>query len=262
MSTKVLFENGVLGRQIGFSNQQNLSTPGAGTSLWNQAPVLEALTNPTAYILRREDFFSYTTAQAGFATAGTSATVAIDHLPGGVVKLTTTNSDNGEAYLIGAQDEWLFAANKPLWFEAKLAVTEANTNDADWMIGLMDLAAAACIQDNGAGPLASFDGCVFYKLEETMSVKFLVSNAATQSTATTVKTTYVSGTYYRLGFVFDPNDGTTGIITPWFDGVAQTSHNILLSGLTDEMQIVFGVKASSSNTEIMRVDWVQVLGVR
>ena len=101
---------------------------------------------------------------------------------------------------------------------------------------------------------------MWFKVDGGTVWQFETSNAGTQVTNTSAGT-FTSATAYRLGFIFDPNDGTTGKITPYLNGVEGTTHSITLASLT-EMRLVLGVKAGGANAETLKMDYVQVLAVR
>lgn len=242
--------------------RDNVYSGTRGRSLWEFAPLLAAL-DPGYYHQFYDDFFSFdptaTIGQYVIVEDGTPTQAVID-AAGGVLSMACGANDNDEAYVASVTENWLFAASKPLWFEARVALTEAATDDANIIVGLSDTVGANSLLDNGAGPMASYDGAVFFKVDGGTVWQFETSKAGTQVTNTSVGA-FVTNTFYRVGFVFDPADGTTGIITPYLNGVAGTAHNITLSGL-GEMQILLGVKAGGANAETLRVDYVKALQVR
>ena len=113
-----------------------------------------------------EDFHGYTDGYIWTKTAGDAgASVAQDADGlGGVILLTTGATDNNEAYL-ASPELFKFLANRPIEFEILLQFSEANTDDANDCAGLMDAVGANSIQDNGAGPKASYSGAVFFKAD-------------------------------------------------------------------------------------------------
>ena len=233
-----------------------------GTSLWELAPQLAAL-DPGAFHQFFDDFHQYddtaAVGQYGLVKDGAPAVAAID-AAGGVLSIATTGTDNDESYVASIAQNWLFATTKPLWFEARVALTEANTDDANIIVGLSDTVGANTLLDNGAGPAASYDGAAWFKVDGGTVWQFETSNAGTQATTTNVGA-FVTNTWYRLGFIFDPNNGTTGLVTPYLNGVAGAAKNITLAGL-EEMHILLGAKAGGGNAETLRCDYVKVLQVR
>lgn len=238
-------------------------SPTLGTSLWETAPMQAALLDPSNFLLFRDDFFDLnvvaTTGKWVVTKDGSVAGSVLDR-HGGWAQIITDVNDNDEFYLASIGESWLFAASKPIWFEAKVELTEVATDKANILVGLTDANGANALLDNGAGPAASYSGAVFFKVDGTLAWQFETSNAGTQVTNTSVGA-YASGTAARVGFVFDPADGTTGSITPYFNGVEGTAHAITLASLT-EMNLVIGVKAGSAAAETLKFDWVQCLAVR
>lgn len=216
-----------------------------------------------------DDFLDLdTTATTGKwdATAlDTSCTIAIGDTAGGAVVLTNVATDNKETWLSNVAEVFKVAASKPIYFEARVKCTEANTNTANWFVGLSDTVAVDTITD--AAALASLDGIGFFKKEGALTFDFVVSNGST-TTSTASVGTEVSGTYVRLGFTVEPGLDKTGALaatkarcTPYVDGVAGTALDLLISGM-DEMHVVFGVKNGSGHANVLTVDYVQVAQTR
>lgn len=234
-----------------------------GSSLWELAPILAALCSPENYLLFRDDFLDVNTV----ATSGRwkitkdgSVTQTILDRKGGWLNAVTDVNDNDEVYVASQAESFLFEASKPVWFEAQVELTEAATNKANILVGFVDVAGANSLLDNGGGPPASYSGAVWFKVDSGTVWQFETSNAGTQSTTTSAGA-FASATTYRLGMIFDPNDGITGKVTPYLNGTAGTVKDITLASLT-EMHLCFGVKAGSAAAETLKVDWVHVLAVR
>lgn len=193
-----------------------------------------------------------------------TAGLTMDDAVGGVFSIATQPStplNNDEVYVSSLKEHYLFASGKPLYFEARVKLTEANVDDANIVIGLSDIVAADTLVDNGAGLVTSYDGALWFKVDGGTVWQFGVSNATTQ-TETTSAGAFTSGSHHVLAFFFDPGDGTTGVITPFFNGAVGTAHNILLSGLA-EMHWLLGVKCGAdTQVETIKADYVNVSGVR
>jgi hypothetical protein len=227
------------------------------------APQVNSL-DPSLYHTWFDDFnmFDATATVGRYAVVkdGAVSTPSMLDAAGGVLSMATDVNNNDEIYLSSIAENWIFAASKPLWFEARLALTEANVDDANIIAGLSDGVGANSLQDNGAGPAASYDGAVWFKVDGGTVWQFESSNAGTQVTTSSAGA-FVSDTFYRVGFLFNPNDGTTGIVTPYLNGVKGTAQNITLAGL-EEMHILLGVKAGGAAAETLRVDYVKVIQAR
>lgn len=247
---------------VGFASA-NLGT--GVSDLWRTAPILTAVCDIGAFHQFLDDFYEVadTTATdlSRYATVadGAGALTQLD-AAGGVAVITSGATDNDEIYISSMSESFKFAASKPLWFEARIIPIEVATDKLNLIIGLSDTVGANTLQDNGAGPAASYDGAVFFKVDAGTTWSFETSNAGTQVTTNSLGTA-TTATAVRLGFIFDPDDGTTGKITPYINGVAGTAHSITLSGL-EEMHILFGIKAGSGAAETSKIDYVRVLQVR
>ncbi len=97
--------------------------------------------------------------------ADSGSSVATTTAAGGGVLLTTGATDNNEASISLTNKIFKFAADKSMTFDAMLQYAEANTDDANVMLGFSSTFAANAMIDDGAGPAASFSGVVFYKVD-------------------------------------------------------------------------------------------------
>jgi hypothetical protein len=235
-------------------------SPVRHTTMWELAPMRAALLDPANFFFYRNDFFDLDDTNDWATVADGAGAPTVTDAVGGVMAVTSGGTNNNEVYTSSITENWKFAASKPLWFEARVALTEANVDDANLVVGVSDTVGADTLLDDGGGPAASYDGAVWFKVDGGVVWQFESSNAGTQVTTASAGA-FASNTWYRVGFVFDPDDGTTGILTPYLDGLAGTAQNITLAGL-EEMHLVFGAKAGGSNVEALRVDWVQALAVR
>ena len=238
-------------------------SPAIGASIGERFPDLAAANPATAFTFF-DDFFAYDdTATVGnyVKVADSGGSETISDAAGGVFAIATDGDDNDEVYISSIKEFFLFAADKPIWFQARVKLAEAATDDSNIIIGLSDTVGANTLLDNGAGPAASYDGAVFFKVDGGTVWQFESSNAGTQVTTSSAGA-FVTDTWYEIGFIFDPTTaGTTGIITPYLDGVAGTAQNITLSGL-QEMHILLGAKAGGANAETLQVDYVRCVQIR
>jgi|SRR6185503_5274309 len=224
------------------------------------APNVNAL-DPSLYFTYFNDFTTLLDLTNDWAAVKDGAVVPIQlDAFGGVLSIPTDVNNNDEHYLSSIAENWIFAANKPLWFEALVACTEANVDDANLIFGLSDTVAANSLLDNGAGPMASYDGAVWFKVDGGTVWQFETSNAGTQVTTASAGA-FLSNTFYRIGFLFNPGAGTTGTITPYLNGIKGAAHSITLAGL-EEMHILLGAKAGGGAAEVPRVDYVKIIQKR
>lgn len=229
----------------------------SGTGMWSDYPP-DNPQDPSLYFGIFDDFFFFTEGDLWTTTedADKSGTDAVMDEAGGVYQNYCDGDDNDESYCISEGESFKFTSGKKMWFEARLRVDEANTDDANVMVGVSDSAGADMIKDTGGGPADSYDGAVFFKVDGGDKWQFETSNAATQVTNATLGD-YTDDTFAKVGFYFD--GGTT--ITPYFNGTAGTAHTISLTGL-EEMHLFFGVKTGSTNEEAVEIDYIKCIQER
>lgn len=239
----------------------NLTAPtvkvGSGSGMWADYPI-DNPADPSLYFGMFDDFTEFTEADTWTTTedSNKSGTDGVMDEVGGVYANFCDGDDNDESYCISEGEVFKFTTGKKMWFEAKLRVDEANTDDANVMVGVSDSAEADMILDNGGGPAASYDGAVFFKVDGGTKWQFETSNAGDQVTNATLGT-YADDTFARVGFYFD---GAT-TITPYFNGTAGTAHTISCTGL-EEMHLFFGIKAGDTNEESVEIDYIKCIQER
>lgn len=249
-----------LATQIVWKNGNMVVRDGAvspTSSLWDTCPLAAIRNDPSVGILLEDHFLWYTTAHgltstvADGGTATVSATAAY-----GILQLNTTDSiDEDETYVGSTATLFLPAAGKDIWFESRVMFTEANTDDANVIVGLSSLYSANILQDAGAGPAADYSGCVLYKVDGGTTWNCETSTdvgGGTQSTTAAVATR-VSGSYARLGFHMTSNTR----VDYYIDGVCVATHPATNISTT-AMGLLFGIKNGGANPEILNVDWYRV----
>jgi hypothetical protein len=148
---------------------------------------------------------------------------------------------------------------------ARIKLAEANTDDSNWCLGLTDILTGGNMQADGAGPAATQDAAMFYKVDGTMSIKFETSNA-TAKTNTTVAA-FTSDVWYQVRFNVNPLNSSAALVTPTVynetTGVQTigTEHRVLLASWGG-MYLVFGVKAGAANAETLSIDYIQYSAAR
>jgi len=252
-----------VGKQIGINFQAATADGGkVAAQVWGPRGGNDMLSAKGSLCEFFDDFLDFNTvATTGkwnvtVADAGAGGTTGMTDAANGVVQVYCDGDDNDEAYVSSVAECWKFQTAKRLYFETKVKLTEANTDDANFIIGLSDTVAANSLQNDGDGPMASYDGAVFFKVDGTMKIQFETSNAAAQVTNATLAD-FASATEYTLGFFYDFNDGVTAKVTPFVNGVAGTTHDLTIAGL-EEMHILFGVKAGGANEEALLVDYIHI----
>lgn len=264
------------GRRFGIGTDGSLILDGRrianGTvpDLWKHAPSSNEQ-DASLFFEIFDDFLNPASATASDVQAwtaindGGTGTPAFQDAAGGIFNVVTAAADNDYAAYSSVAENFLFAAAKELWFEARFRISEATTSESTWWFGLTDTVTTGGMQANTSGPLASYDGALIWKTPETaLTVNFETSNAGTQNTLSAFATS-ISNTWHRCGFYFD-GTATTSTITPYFHNgtswTVGTAQSITLSGL-EEMHLVFGVKAGpTAAAETLQIDYVKCLQLR
>ncbi len=128
-------------------------------------------------------------------------------------------------------------------------------------LGLMDAVAANALQNDGAGPKASYSGAVFYKVDGETVWRCESSIGASQVTTQT-SVTAGGSTAQRLTIEFQPITSSLGEVRFFIDDALVAKHAITFSSAT-EMQVVLGVKdGDASDEETLNVDYVACYQLR
>lgn len=180
---------------------------------------------------------------------------------GGICPLVPSDgtvADNDEIYLSSVIELFKFVEDKPIYAEALIQFTEANTDDANVCFGLMDGVAANAIQDDGAGPKSSYSGAVIYKVDGGTKWNCETSLAASQTT-TASQHTAGGSSYQRLGIECLPVSSTIMEVAFFLDGQQMLDangkpikHAFTYTSATD-MNLFIGAKNGSANNETVNV---------
>lgn len=210
------------------------------------------------------DHFTHYVSADEWTTVASDAGAAVDgDGKGGLVTITAsdgTEGDNDETYLKQTQENFLFVADKPIYFGGRIQYTEANTDDANIAVGLKDAVAANSILDDGGGPAASYSGAVIFKADGDTTWSFETSVGGTQTTNQS-STTAGGSAFQNLEIFIEAHNATQLKAIPKVDGKelldsttgAPILHYITIGSAT-EMQAFFGVKNGDTNLETLVVD--------
>jgi hypothetical protein len=216
-----------------------------------------------------EDDFIRDVDSADWVTTLTdTGTASVGDAVGGILAIVPSDgtvADNDEAYVESANEVFKFTANKPLLFEARIQFTEANTDDANILVGVMDAVGANSLVDNGGGPPSSYSGANLHKVDGGTVWIAETSNSTTQITTelsaanlnNLAKRAVTAGgaAYQTLKIEYMPYSSTNAYVTFFVDGVAVAQHDYIFTSAT-EMQVVLGVKNGGTNLETLNVDYV------
>ncbi len=218
-----------------------------------------------------DDFTEYADTQRFTKTAADAgSSVALDAAGvGGVLQLVTGATNNNEAYVESTAELFKFAADKPLRLDARVQYSEAATNAANVIVGLMDAPGANTLLDDGGGPKASYSGAVFFK-EDGQTVWSAESSIGSSQTTTQLTAansldgsphTAGGSGYQDLSIEFQPNTSTEGEIRFWINDVLVAKHAISFGSAT-EMTVFAGVKAGGANSETLNIDYMSCMQLR
>ena len=259
---------------------------GPSPALWNRADVIEALAHPDRAYHAFDDFVSFNglltttvgdyTGQAGGYYSYQDASNTITQIAtevGGVISIATDATDNDESWLqlggsTGVFGKIASTAGKLLIFEARFRISTIASRNM--FIGLAEegFAVADAITDAGA-MVTSKDFIGFRSLEGDANGLDTVYQKASQTTGVVKDDakTLVASTWYKVGFVFDPNR-VSDAIRFYIDGVKQP--DVVASSVLDdatfpdgeEMTFVAGVKNGTTTATVLDLDWFRLFQAR
>lgn len=213
-----------------------------------------------------EHFQHYNSGDRFTTVASDSGSVVVTDAARGLLSIIPSDgtvADNDETYVKGTNETYLFAADKPFVFEALVRFVEANTDDANIVVGLMSAVAANSLQDNGAGPAASYSGCVFFKVDgdtvwqaETSIGSSQVTTRLDAAGSLNRIAQTAGGAWQRLKIECRPISATKMVVDYFINGIHVAHHSDVTFTNATEMQEAFGVKNGSANLETLQVDYV------
>lgn len=211
----------------------------------------------------RDDFYEEGGAWA--TTATDSGTSTVGDAVGGTVVLAPSDgtvADNDEVYFHQASETFKFADGKPIEWECRVQFTEANTDDANVIVALLDGWAANALQDNGAGVKSSGSGCGFFKVDGGTNWRVFFSDGSTQDIVELTALNSLTGTaqtaggasYQRLACKVLTN-GTRLEVQFFIDDVLVYRMIDKTFANATEMELGIGAKNGGANNESIVVDY-------
>lgn len=191
------------------------------------------------------DDFLLATLPTTLVSVGTSSTVTHGDGIGGVSNFAhNAATDNGVAGFKGAKEAFLFAANQPIVFEARVRPIFTTAN-CTFVFGLCDaVAQGKPFADAGTHALAgTASAALLYKLDAT-SVWSAAQSVSTSQSIDTDCGAIVTNTWYNLRIVWVPTSSTQGITRFYIDGVLVHTATAVAFASATEMQLCALVKAS------------------
>lgn len=210
------------------------------------------------------EFYNLITLQDGWTTlvadGGTSA--AVTDAVGGRLSMITGATDNNEVAVRSSFEIFLVADNKPMRLETRIQYTEANTDDANVMVGFMDALAANSLVDDGAGVRTTGNYFVFFKVDGG-TVWQVRSRNDTETETNSTGITAGGASFQKLRIEIDNEGSGTNVEVKFFIDDIQCVdattlrpivHTIAVASST-EMNAGLYVKAGSANSETLVADW-------
>lgn len=221
-----------------------------GMNLINLLPQVKPLLLTSGFI---EDFSgaSQGTFNTLAADAGSSATISTT-LENGVIVLTTGATDNNEVGIYSNAIASL-SSGKPLLAVVRLQYAEANVDDANILMMVSNAAGTAnMLVDDGAGPVASYSGACFYKVDGGTRWQF-AGGTGTSHTTTDLEKTAGGAGYTMLAIELNPISPTEFIAIPWIDTAG--SNNLI-------QPFKFGAAPGRDAPVSYRLSWSSSVGLR
>ncbi len=202
----------------------------------------------------KEDFmtlntgdWTITTVEAG---AG-SASEVLDDAVGGVLKITNDDADNDSDQFQKIGEAFKLAAGKPLYFEARLKVSDVTQSDV--LVGL-------CITDTAM--IAGISDGVYFRSDDGDANLDFVTGKNTTETAADTGVDLSDDTWIVAGFYFDG----AGRVTPFVgtnpgDLTAYTAHTANIPD-DEELTPSFAIQNGEAAATTMYVDYIRVIQKR
>jgi hypothetical protein len=191
--------------------------------------------------------------------------------PTGVVKLLTDTTDNdecalqlGDATSVAGLISDTAGADKLLIFEARVKMASITDTKMNMFVGLAEEGAAvnSWHADSG-GVLEDKDYIGFQVLETDGDALLFTYKKAGQTKVNvfTYGTALAADTFYKLGFIYDPQADPTQRIKAYVDGVEQSTYitktNIETATFPDgeELSPIFSMKNAAGEAMSASMDW-------
>lgn len=211
----------------------------------------------------RDDFEGFLTAQSGdmytVVTAVDGTVLLADAVGGRVnIKSAAATAGNEDCYLVREPEAFLFAASKPLVFEALVQATEDDTNQNNLFVGLTNAAAADLLVNDGAGPKTSGTTLAFFKKDGGLNWWVHCSLSTTQTSVELTAANSLDGQAHvgsgaaqqRLRIEFLPKNSTQADVNFYIDGVHVYKITDYVFTNATEVQAVCGTKDGDSADEV------------
>lgn len=223
--------------------------PPVGQGIWWTCPQLAALDPRTAFSFF-DDFFEFRLAGTDIGwirTATGAGSSVISDAAGGVLLNTNAAADNDMIQLQWNSENFKLAANKPIWFEARVKVSDKTQSDL--LVGL-------AITDTSLIVSAPSDGVYFLKNDGDANIN-CVTMLNTTATSTDSALDMVDDTFVRLGFFCD------GVSAVYFyvDGVLVATHTTNIVD-DEELTVSFAIQNGEGVAKNASIDYIKAVQIR
>lgn len=223
-------------------------SPARGVSLWESCPQLAALDPGMAYTYFN-DFFEFVTADwtsTEVEAGGGDTVISILDSRGGILSVANDLNEDDSTELQHTTEGFKLSSGKPLWYETRLSVSDADQCDLYVGLGITDT-------DSLGG---ASDGVTFRLADGSASLSFVTEKNSTETTTTAVAT-LADATMVKLGFFFDG----ASTVYAYVNGALVATHTANICD-DEELAITFAHRNGDAGGETLLVDYVKVVQIR
>lgn len=215
-----------------------------------------------------DDFWMDQTDLTAVDTITDTGTALMGDEANGVATLTPSDgsvADNDEVYLATPNESFLFAANRELYFKARVQFAETTAGVYNVAFGAANAPAANLLIDTGGGLRASGSLVSIYKVttESVWRCTARSNSVVTITQSAGVGSAAVAATWYVLEItVKDVGDGVNLAVSYKVDGVLLRDSNgylirhIIPVASATEMAMFFGAKlGAATNNDAAKIDY-------
>lgn len=255
------------------------SSVGPSDSLWNDCPWNNIQLDPTIGISYFNDYVerlgggqqiltgtSTTEIADWIQTEVTSGLTARSEVAGGVLRVSSEGivaADDGLTVMYRATP-FIPAADKTLWFEVRLALTNIDAAagaEDQFFVGLCDTITSA-LAGGTIDDVVDKVGFYHHDGSVTATMEFITALGNAEEATASATPLLVTGTFVKLGFKIEWI-GSIETITPYVNGVAGTPHNTVTTvPVSNGLGICYAAVSEGTTIALMDVDWVRVAQLR
>lgn len=212
-----------------------------------------------------DDFHWYVTAHnyTTFADTNCTATITANSVGGVLALSAVTATDNDQVGVSSTNATYKFAANTDITFVARVAYSEANTDDANIAVGLASDFTTDVLTDNGGGPAADHTAMLIYKKDGGTKWRCHSSVGTTQNDTETNYTSNTGTTYVELKILAEAQGDGNMRVTYYLDDqqLKDSAQNLPIAHTittTSALSMKAGAVAKNggTNAELLSVDYI------